>query len=192
MSTRNDAALEFLLSRRSRPAKTLQEPVPNRDELDTILTAASRTPDHGAIVPWRFVVVQKPAMVRLADLVETAGKRLGKTDAEIEKGRSQFEMSHLAVVVVEVQKPSAKVPAIEQTYAAAGACLSLVNAALASGWGANWISGWASHEAQFCTEAFGTESHERVVGIVHLGTESKRPPERPRPQLDQITSWISE
>lgn len=192
MSSRNDAALEFLLTRRSRPAKTLQEPVPTRDELETLLTAAARTPDHGALVPWRFVVVEKAAMTRLADLVEATGIRLEKNEADIEKARSQFEMSHLAVVVVEVQKPSPKIPEIEQTYAAAGACLSLLNAALAAGWGANWITGWASHDPEFCTKAFGTKENERVVGIVHLGTESKRPPERPRPKLEEITSWISE
>ena len=59
MPARNDAALEFLLSRRSRPAKTLVAPAPTRDELQPILTAAARTTDHGKLEPWRFIVVEQ-------------------------------------------------------------------------------------------------------------------------------------
>ncbi len=64
----NDAALDFLLSRRSRPAKTLVAPAPTRAELMPLLTAAARSPDHGKLEPWRFVVIEKAAMARLAAL----------------------------------------------------------------------------------------------------------------------------
>ncbi len=192
MSTRNDAALDFLLTRRSRPAKTLVAPAPSRAELAPILTAAARTPDHGMLVPWRFIVVEKSAMERLAALTVEAGLRLGKSDEDIAKGRSQFDLGHLAVVVVEVQTPSPKIPAIEQSYAAGGACLSLLNAALAAGWGANWLSGWASHDRDFCKAAFDLDDNERIAGIIHIATEGPRPPERPRPDIDEITTWVSE
>ena len=192
MSLRNDAALEFLLSRRSRPAKTLIAPAPTRAELEPLLTAAARTPDHGMLVPWRFIVVEQPAMARLADLTVETGHRLGKSEEDIAKGRSQFDLGHLAVVVVEVQTSSPKIPAIEQTYAAGAACLSLLNAALASGWGANWLSGWASHDRTFGEMAFDLKDNERIAGIIHIATEGARPPERPRPDLAEITTWMSE
>ncbi len=192
MSIRNDAALDFLLTRRSRPAKTLVAPAPSRAELAPILTAAARTPDHGMLVPWRFIVVEKGAMERLAALTVEAGLRLGKSDEDIAKGRSQFDLGHLAVVVVEVQTSSPKIPAIEQSYAAGGACLSLLNAALAAGWGANWLSGWASHDRDFCKAAFDLDDNERIAGIIHIATEGPRPPERPRPDIDEITTWVSE
>ncbi|MEW2911127.1 nitroreductase family protein [Leisingera sp. JC11] len=187
----NDAALEFLLSRRSRPAKTLVAPAPSRDELLPILTAAARSPDHGKLEPWRFVVVEQPAMARLAGLTEETGRRLGKSPEDIAKGRSQFDQGQLAVVVVEVQKDSPKIPAIEQTYSAGAVCLALLNAALAAGWGANWLTGWASHDRGFCEAAFGLAENERIAGIVHIATQSSAPPERPRPDLDAITTWMS-
>lgn len=186
----NPQALEFLLTRRSRPAKTLAEPVPERAELEQLLTAAARTPDHGKLEPWRFIVVQKPAMARLADLAQTRGAALGHDENQIAKGRAQFDQGHLAVVVVEVQKPSPKVPAIEQTYTAGAVCLALLNAALAAGWGANWLSGWPSHDAQFREKAFGLAPHERIAGLIHIGTQTSTPPERPRPDLAAITQWI--
>jgi len=192
MSLRNPAALDFLLTRRSRPAKTLVAPAPSRSELEPLLTAAARTPDHGKLEPWRFIVVERGAMARLADLTTQAGQRLGKSPEDIAKGRSQFELGHLAVVVVEVQTPSEKVPAIEQTYSAGAVCLGLLNAALAAGWGANWLSGWVSHDAGFCKDAFDLAGNERIAGLIHIATEGRTPPERPRPDLAAKTSWVNE
>ncbi|MBE1296595.1 MAG: nitroreductase [Rhodobacteraceae bacterium] len=192
MPERNDAALEFLLTRRSRPAKTLMAPAPTREELVPLLTAAARTPDHGKLEPWRFIVVEKPAMARLAELTTATGERLGKSPEDIAKGRSQFDLGQLAVVVVEVPTESPKIPAIEQTYSAGAVCLALLNVALAAGWGANWLSGWVSHDRQFCEDAFALAQNERIAGLIHIATEATKPPERPRPDLKRITSWISE
>jgi nitroreductase len=155
-----------------------------------LLTAAARSPDHGKLEPWRFVVIEKAAMARLAALTVQAGIRLGKSEEDISKARSQFDLGQLAVVVVEVQKESAKIPAIEQSYSAGAVCLALLNAALASGWGANWLSGWASHDRQFCQQAFALENNERVAGIIHIATQKTVPPERPRPNLSDLTTWM--
>lgn len=191
MPDRNPAALDFLLTRRSRPAKTLQHPVPDRAELLPILTAAGRTPDHGKLEPWRFIVIEGQAMTRLADLAETRGVGLGKSPEDVAKGRAQFDQGNLAVVVVESQKTSAKIPEIEQSYSAGAVCLSLLNAALASGWGANWLSGWPSHDREFCEVGLGLQAHERVAGLIHIGTEKSAPPERDRPDIEAITQWVS-
>lgn len=192
MPDRNQAALDFLLSRRSRPAKTLTGPVPDRETLDVILTAAARTPDHGKLEPWRFIILEKPALDRLAALAQTRGQALGLDADKIAKGTGQFERGHLCVAVIEVQKPSDKIPALEQTYSAGAVCLALLNAALASGWGANWLSAWPSHDRGFMVDGLGLANHERIAGLIFLGTETTTPPERPRPDLDQITTWVSQ
>ncbi len=191
MPVKNDAALEFLLTRRSRPAKTLRAPAPEREELMMLLTAAARTPDHGKLEPWRFIVLERDALTRAADGIETHGARLGLDEASIAKAKFSFTNSPLCVAVIEVQKDSAKVPAIEQTYSAGAVCLALLNACLAAGWGANWLSGWASHDRGYVEDVLGLEQHEKVAGFLHIGTESSAPPERPRPDMDAITSWVS-
>lgn len=191
MPVPNPAALDFLLTRRSRPAKTLQAPVPDPATLNQLLTAASRSPDHGKLEPWRFIVLETGAMPRLAQAAQACGEALGLDPEQIQKGRAQFDQGHLAVVVIEVQKPSAKIPALEQTYAVGGVCLALLNAALAAGWGANWLSGWPSHDRVFMTKALGLDDHERVAGFIHIATETTTPPERPRPDLDAITTWVN-
>ncbi|VAW00214.1 Nitroreductase family protein [hydrothermal vent metagenome] len=192
MPNPNMPVLEFLHSRRSRPAKTLKAPGPTRDALRPILQAALRCPDHGKLEPWRLIVLERPALQRLADLVAPCGARLGRDGADITKATAQFANSPLAVAVIEVQKPAAKVPPIEQSYSAGAVCLGLLNAALASGWGANWLSGWVSHDREFLQTGLKLEPHEKVAGFIHIGTETSAPPERPRPDLDAITAWIAD
>ncbi len=186
----NPAALDFLLTRRSRPAKTLTAPVPDRATVTQLLTAAARTPDHGKLEPWRFLVLEKPALQRLAELNKTRGSALNVEPEKIDKGVAQYANADLAVAVISSPKPSEKIPQIEQTYSAGAVCLALLNAALAAGWGANWLTGWASHDRVFLREGLGLEDHESVAGLIHLGTETATPPERPRPDLDAITTWV--
>lgn len=190
MPTPNQAALDFLLTRRSRPAKTLTAPVPDQATVETLLTAAARTPDHGKLEPWRFIVLGKPALSRLAARVPERGKALGIDPDKITKAHDQYANADLVVAVVCSPKPSDKIPQIEQVYSAGAVCLALVNAGLASGWGANWLSGWTSHDRDFIRYGLGLADHETIAGLIHLGTETSTPPERPRPDLAAITTWV--
>jgi nitroreductase len=192
MPEKNSAALEFLLTRRSRPQKTLTTPVPTREDLTPILTAAARTPDHGKLEPWRFIVLERAALRRLGDLARARAEDLSLPEDKATKGPMQFDTSDLAVAVIEVQKDSEKVPPLELTYSAGAACLALLNAALAAGWGANWLSGWPSHDRSFMSQGLGLADHERIAGLIHIGTEKSAPPERPRPDLESIVTWLSD
>lgn len=192
MPERNQAVVDFLLSRRSHPARTLVAPAPTRAELRPILTAGARSPDHGKLEPWRFIVIEGAAMARLADLVEARGHALGKDAEDIARARGHFDLGHLGVAVIEVQIPTVKVPPIEQSYSAGAVCLALLNAALASGWGANWLSGWACHDREFCRQGFGLKDNERIAGIIHIATQGATPPDRPRPDVDAKTQWVSQ
>lgn len=191
MPVPNPAALDFLLTRRSRPAKTLTTPVPTRADLAPILTAAARSPDHGKLEPWRFVVLEKAAMARLADLVETRAAALGLDGDNIAKARSQYDQGNLAVVVVASPKPSDKVPQIEQILSSGCVCLALLNAALAAGWGACLLTGWPAHDRGFVTQGLGLAAQEFVAGIIHIGTETATPPDRPRPDVAALTTWMA-
>jgi nitroreductase len=182
-------ALDFLLNRRSHPAKTLSPPAPDRDEIRTLLTAAARSPDHGKLEPWRFIVLQTPALARLADLVVEIGTEEGRAEVEIEKLRLQYAESPLAIAVVSSPRPSEKIPQVEQLLSAGAVCLSLLNAALAVGWGANWLTGWAIYDPQFQARALGLMSHESVVGVIHIGSRTLVAQDRPRPDIDAITTW---
>jgi len=189
MTLRNEEALAFLLSRRSRPAKTLTGPVPSKEELTLILEAGTRVPDHGKLEPWRLKVLTKPTLDKIATAASKYCKSIKCDEAVTAKAVKQFEDGELGVIVIEVQKPSEKIPEIEQTYSVGAVCLSLVNAGLAAGWGANWLSGWLSHDRNFVTKAFALKTNERVAGIIYFGTETIIPSERPCPNLAEIVTW---
>lgn len=182
--------MEFLLTRRSRPAKTLRAPYPDRATIESFLTAAARTPDHGKLEPWRFVVLQGAALARMAALTETRGTALGQAAEKIAKAKAAFADAGCVVAVIAAPKASDKIPAYEQDLSAGAACLGLVNAALASGWGANWLTGFVAHDASFGIEGLGLAPTERVAGFIHLGTETVAPPERPRPDITALTQWV--
>lgn len=182
--------LDFLLTRRSRPAKTLGLPVPDRAALLPILTAAVRSPDHGKLEPWRLMVLERAALLRLADEVAARGPGAGRTPEETDKMRRQFADAHLAVAVIFSPKPSEKIPQAEQLLSAGAVCLAALNAALAAGWGANWLTGWAAHDPRFRAEALGLGPDERVAGFIHIGTETVAPSDRPRPDMGAIVTWV--
>jgi len=189
MPNPNPAALEFLLTRRSFPAKLMRGPVPSRADLLPLLTAAARCPDHGKLEPWRFIVLEKPSMARLADLAEARARATAGTEEKIAKGRGQFDLGALAVVVVASPKGADKVPQIEQTLSAGAVCLGLVNAAQAAGWGACWLTGWVSHDRSFVETGLGLAPQEFVAGIIHIGTETSAPAPRTRPDIAALTTW---
>ncbi len=181
------AVMEFLLSRRSRPAKILKAPAPDAAELDVLLTAAARVPDHGKLEPWRFVVLEAPACARMAQAIENRGNALGMEPEKRDKAALTFAESPLVVAVIASPKPSEKIPEIEQTLSAGAVCLSLVNAALGAGWGACWLSGWPAYDAEIQAE-LGLAAQEWIAGFVHIGTASAIPPERPRPEISTLTT----
>lgn len=178
--------MEFLRTRRSRPAKLLSAPVPEGAALEAILEAGLRVPDHGKLEPWRLMVLTQPAA--LADLVAARGAARGLGPDACEKAAVTFAHGPLIVAVIASPKPSEKIPEIEQTLSAGAVCLSLVNAALASGWGACWLTGWAAMDAQVQAE-LGLGPQEWIAGFIHIGTSTTQPPERPRPDLSAIVTW---
>lgn len=186
------AALHFLLNRRSRIAKTLTAPGPDREAIRTILAAATRTPDHGKMEPWRFIVLEGAAGPRLAALTRRLGEERGRDPDKLEKDAEPFEFAPLTLAVVSAPVESDKIPRVEQILSAGGACLAGLNTALALGWGVNWLTGWMAHDAEFLREGLGVEAPDFVAGFLHVGTPTRMPKDRPRPDLDRIVDWRTE
>ncbi len=182
-------ALTFLQTRRSTPAKTLKRPVPTQDNIEALLKIAARSPDHKKLEPWRFIVLSEPALKRLGPLAETRYDALGLPAEKRQKACSQFNEGLLAVAVIASPKPCDAIPEVEQTLSAGAVCLALLNGALASGWGANWLSGPMAFDRTFLLEGLGLAPQEFVAGFIHIATRSATPPERPRPDVPSITTW---
>lgn len=190
MQNIDNSAISFLQTRRSFSLPTLQSPGPGRASLRQLLDIASRVPDHGRMEPWRFVIPGTDTRAELATQAQERGTEIGIDPDKLAKSLRQFTDTPRVIVVIGSPKPSDKIPEIEQTLTVGAVCLSLVNAALASGWGAVWLSSWMAHDRAFGAAAFDLEPHEWVAGLIHIGTPGATPMERPRPDSDALTTWL--
>lgn len=183
--------IALLARRRSTPAVALAEPAPSAEELDLILTIAARVPDHGKLAPWRFVVIEGEARKAL-DLKLAAALKSVDASVSPERVAAQekvFSSSALAVAVVSRAGPHVKIPEWEQVLSAGAACMNMVIAANALGYGAQWLTGWAAYD-RTALAILGVGLDEKVAGFVHIGAPTERLPDRPRPALsDVVTRW---
>ena len=180
--------LAFLATRRSGKARDMIAPGPDAVQLDRILAIASRTPDHGKLFPWRFVVVDADQRAAFAALLREA-YLADKPDA----GRIELDacdqFAHQApslVVVISTPDSASHIPAWEQELSAGAACMNLLAAAHASGFVGCWLTGWAAYSPRV-RDAFAS-SDSRIAGFVFLGTPGKPLSERPRPEPGQVVS----
>ncbi len=182
---------DYLLSRRSVGLAFLQEPGPPADELNTILTIATRVPDHGKITPWRIVIFEGEARaragVKLADIAASKTPDLDEASLDVERRR--FLPAPLTIGVISAPKPHSKVPEIEQLLSAGNVAFNLVHAAHAMGYAASWVTRWFTFDKD-AAAMLGAGPDERFVGFVHIGTPSVNIEDRPRPAISDIaTRW---
>lgn len=176
--------LRFLAQRRSTSAVTLGEPAPSTEALDTLIRLAARAPDHGKLAPWRFVVLEGEAKARFAERLEAIAQARGDATAVAKLGK--LKTPPLAVVVVSSPKP-AQIPEWEQLLSAGAVCTNLLNAALAMGYGCNWITDWYAYDAD-ALAVLGLAPQEKVAGFMLLGTAREPPLERERPDPQALTT----
>ena len=190
MTDKQAAVLDFLSQRRSYPPALLGAPGPSAEELTELLTMAARVPDHGKLEPWRFIVLRGAALDRIAPLVAEASLASGNPPEKAEKHGNAFRVP-VVVAVVSAPVEGAAIPEWEQFLSAGAVCLGLVNAALASGFGASWLTGVATGDA-FARTNLGLTGKERIAGFIHIGTRGEaRPPERPRPDIAARTTVLA-
>jgi nitroreductase len=183
--------IDLLLARRSVSANSLGEPGPNAAELELMLKAASRVPDHKKLVPWRFILFQGEARAEfgniLAEICRAEEKDPGAFRLKNEANRFLRAPLVIAVISRVVKNPAA--PDWEQILSAGAACQNLIVAATALGYGAQWITEWYGYSPGV-RQALALAGNERVAGFVYIGTPKEKPDERERPRLaDIVAPW---
>lgn len=181
------AVLDFLARRRSASALTLRSPGPSTGEVDILLRLAARVPDHGKLNPWRFILIEGEAKDALGEaLADIAAHRAdaGKATAALGK----FNAPPLCIGVIS-RTFAADIPEWEQIMSAGAVCMTLLDAALAMGYGANWITDWYAEDSD-ARRALGIGEAERVAGFVYVGTAAEAPLERVRPDVAALVTRL--
>jgi nitroreductase len=179
--------IDHLLTRNSAPIPELKAPAPSNQEIATILTAATRVPDHGRLAPWRFILYRGDVREKIGEkLAELAEKREGP----LPEGRRQQELTRftrapLVIGVISSPKENPKIPQWEMFLSGGMAAMNLMHAANALGYGTNMITNWYS-DTEEGRALLGLAPHERVIGFVHIGTHDGPGFERPRPDVTTL------
>ena len=182
-------ALELLKTRRSVKPMELNGPGPSPAELDTMLTVASRVPDHGKLTPWRFIVFEGDARLAAGEKIAAIFRadRPDATAEQVEFERKRLARAPLVVAVVSRAGPHVKIPEWEQLMSSGASAMSLVIAAHAMGFAATWITEWYAYDRRVL-DALGLAPNEKITGFVHIGRPAKPPEDRPRPPLSDIVT----
>jgi nitroreductase len=166
-------------------------PGPSPQELQDILEIAVRTPDHGKLAPWRFVVIPAEARADFHALIDRAFREDNPAPSrgELEANERFALQAPCLVVALSAPVVPSKIPLWEQQLSCGAAIMNLSLAAHAHGYTAGWITGWAAY-SETVLRAFGNEG-ERIAGFVYVGTPAFALEERPRPPLEQVVSTWS-
>lgn len=186
----NEDLLNFLLERRSSRPAMLAEPGPSADELNKILTAAARVPDHKKLVPWRFVVFEGAARAQFGErLAEICQREEAEPASEVrlETERGRLLRAPTVVAVINRINRERGVPEVEQILSAGAACQNLCIAANALGYGTSWITEWYSFSPGV-REVLDLGVDETVAGFIYIGTASAKQDDRDRPALSDVVS----
>jgi nitroreductase len=182
-------ALTALTTRTS--AGQLVEPAPDAAQLEKILAAAQRAPDHGRLRPWRFFVVRGAAREKFGAVMADSLKR---RDPECGEDRLAAERAKplraplIVVVGARLKTDLPKVPAVEQVLAAGAAADNVMLAAHALGFGCTWKTGPAAYD-NAVKAAFGLGPDDALVGFMYLGTPARALAPPPPPDAALATDW---
>ena len=168
----------------------MPHPGPSADEIDLLIQIGFRVPDHGKIGPWRIVRFTPQAraklVTKLTDLAQTQPVP-AKATAALQK----LAVPPEALMVVSSPQADKPIPLWEQQLSAAAICQTLLIAAGAIGYGANWITDWYSYDDK-AKAVLGVAPQEAVAGFIYLGTLAEPPLERDRPDYASRVSWWGE
>jgi nitroreductase len=181
------SCLDLLLSRRSGSAKAMTGPGPSPDQLRLILACGARVPDHGKLAPWRFILFEDDARARMGDLLVEA-VRTTEPDVSAERltlERGRFLRAPVVIGVISRVREGTPIPEWEQILSAGACCMSMVIAAHALGFVANWITEWYAFHP-LVRERLGLKPGERVAGFIYIGKPAAALQERVRPDVDSL------
>jgi nitroreductase len=179
--------LDLLLSRRSGSAKAMTGPGPSPEQLRDLVACGARVPDHGKLAPWRFILFEAEGRARMGELLADVLQR-SETEVSPERlvlERNRFLRAPAVIGLVSRVREAIPIPEWEQMLSAGACCMSIVIAAHAMGFVANWITEWCAYHP-LVRDGLGLKSGERIAGFIYIGHPAAPLEERVRPDLESL------
>lgn len=179
-------ALELLLHRTSQPRLTA--PAPEGDNLNNILLAGLRAPDHGALTPWKFIVCQNEGLIKLGELLQSAAKKSGMSESDVERAAQLPLRAPMVIVAIAEYKPHPKVPREEQICSSACAVHAMQLAAVAQSFQGFWRTGsYATNP--IVKSGLNLNDSDEIVGFLYIGTSNSSVVKKKSLDVDQFVEY---
>lgn len=176
----------ILTARRHVSLRRLVAPGPDAAALEQIFRAAAQAPDHGVLLPWRFILVPEERRQDLANVfVEALVERdplAGKEVCEA-AAKKAFHAPCLATAVL-VDEPGTGIPVAEKLVSLGCAIQNMLIVAQALGFGSGLASG-AAMNVPGMRRLLHLAPHEQAICFIGFGTgyAARMPRERPVPEF---------
>ena len=183
----------FYLKRRSVLAKKMRNHSIKEDDLQTIINAGIRVPDHGALNPWKIKVIKDNKLKVIdEDVILTEFKKENPEASiesiEIESKRLQRASVVLAVISTPVEHP--KIPNWEMVLSSGAVCMNLLSCAQSLGYAAQWLTEWYAYNNKMLEYLGGRPGIDRISGFIYIGHKVEEPNERRRPDPEKVVSYL--
>ena len=181
----------FLLKRRSVTAKKMSPIIVNDEDLNSIISAGIRVPDHGALTPWRIVIFKDEAREKFGK--SFLGKRFkittpNATEEEIAYEENRFLRAGVVICVISSPVEHKKIPVWEMQLSSAAVCQNMLIGAQSLGYAAQWLTEWYTYDEVILKE-LGVSQKDKISGFIYIGKKNEEPKERIRPEKEKIVSY---
>lgn len=187
--------IKFLQTRRSITAKNIRDQNINEDDLDAILDCGIRVPDHGALNPWKLIVIKNNARLRIGNDILAKEFKINNpaaTEEEIDFERKRFCRANVIIAVLFKPVSHPKIPLWEMELSSGAVCTTLLIAAQSLGYAAQWLTEWYAYSKAIILELGGNPDRDKIAGFIYIGNKEKDPIERRRPKKENVIDFLIE
>jgi nitroreductase len=167
----------------------------NEDDLDTILNCGIRVPDHGALNPWKLIVIKNNARLRIGNDILAKEFKINNpeaTEEELDYERKRFCRANVIIAVLFKPVSHPKIPLWEMELSSGAVCTTLLIAAQSLGYAAQWLTEWYAYSKAIIIELGGNPDTDKVAGFIYVGNKEKDPIERRRPKKENVIDFLIE
>jgi|TARA_B110000503_G_scaffold65459_1_gene102882 nitroreductase len=185
--------IKFLQIRRSITAKNMIDNNINEDDLEAILDCGIRVPDHGALNPWKLIVIKNNARFRIGNDILAKEFKINNptaTEEEIDYERKRFCRANVIIAVLFKPVSHPKIPLWEMELSSGAVCTTLLIAAQSLGYAAQWLTEWYAYSKAMIIELGGNPDTDKVAGFIYIGNKEKDPIERRRPKKENVIDFL--
>ena len=174
-------------------AKKMSSGPIDKNNLKTILEAGIRVPDHGALNPWKLVVIQGNSLKKIdEEIILSEFIRLNPESNDSLRDIESKRMQRAGAVIAVLSKPvdHKSIPKWEMYLSSGAVCMNLLSCAQSKGFAAQWLTEWYAYNEKMLSYLGGRIGMDKISGFIYIGHKNEDPNVRRRPNSSDVIEYI--